>query len=333
MSKQSDMQKKTVMVPTAAGHVDSFSSATPVEGTNRFQLVPFAGQVFDHWYWGKMTFDVEGISLRKKVIPAFKDHDSAQFVGEIDSIEKKDGKVVLSGEFAATPAAETVKAVKKLDWECSLAFDMSSAVMEEVGQNANTDVNGAKLSGPAMVVRKAVLYETSFTFFGAVPGTDASFADEKKCVSVSIFTHREDGSMSDDLKKVREDAKGEALGLFQKMSAMCEDKAFVAECFGKSMEMEQFQSSLIAKQAEEITKLKSDLVEAKKAPATASGAPAVGFSAPAAPVAPKAVTFVEMAHQIAKDEKISVAKAFSQAAKENPALYQKHLEEAPVAKR
>jgi hypothetical protein len=40
-----------------------------------------------------------------------------------------------------------------------------------------------------------------------------------------------------------------------------------------------------------------------------------------------------MAHQIAKDEKISVAKAFSQAAKENPALYQKHLEEAPVAKR
>jgi hypothetical protein len=321
-------------VPVSAGRFAASGAATPVEGTDRFTVTPFAGQVFDHWYWGKMTFDADGMSMRKKVIPAFKDHDPAQLVGEIDTMSVKDGAVVLSGDFAKTRAAEEIRAVKKLDWECSLAFDLGSAVIEEIGPDAMTKVNGVELAGPATVVRKAVLYETSFTFFGAVPGTATAFAeDSKKCVSIPIF-FSEEVPMS-NLDKVQEDAKAAALGLFQKMSAMCEDKAFVAECFEKSMDLEKFQSALISKLSAEVAQLKADLETAKKtvpAPAPA-GAPAVAFSAPIAAPAPKELTFVEAAHKLASEQKVSVAYAFSQVARENPALYQKHLAECQAARR
>jgi hypothetical protein len=319
-------------VPVSAGRFAASGAATPVEGTDRFTMTPFAGQVFDHWYWGKMTFDADGMSMRKKVIPAFKDHDPAQLVGEIDTMSVKDGVVVLSGDFAKTKAAEEIRAVKKLDWECSLAFDLGSAVIEEVGPDAMTKVNGAKLAGPATVVRKAVLYETSFTFFGGVPGTETAFADDpKKCVSIPIF---KEVPMS-NLDKVQEDAKAAALGLFQKMSAMCEDKAFVAECFEKSMDLEKFHAALISKLSAEVAQLKADLETAKKtvpAPAPA-GAPAVAFSAPSAAPAPKELSFVEEAHKLASEQKIPLAYAFSKVAREKPALYQKHLDACPAARR
>lgn len=320
-------------VPVTAGRFSMGSGAVVADPkTDRFTLTPFAGQVFDHWFWGKMTFDASGLSMRKSVIPAFKDHDPTKLVGEIDALEVKDGKVVLSGEFAKTASAEEIRSVKKLEWECSLAFDLGSAVIEEIGPEMMAKVNGAELAGPATVVRKAVLYETSFTFFGAVPGTATAFTetDATKCVSVPIFYQKE-VPMS-NLDKVQEDAKAAALGLFQKMSAMSEDKAFVAECFGKGMDIAQFQEALLKKQSEQVAQLKADLEAAKKAPV--SGAAPATFSAPAAaPSHARELTFIEVAHKLASDAKISVSAAFSRVARENPELYKKHLEAAPVSKR
>ena len=139
--------------------------------------------------------------------------------------------------------------------------------------------------------------------------------------------------MSKELEKVQEDAKAAALGLFQKMSAMCDDATFVAECFGKSMSLEAFQSALIEKQKAAVTQLKADLDAAKKATPAPAGAAPVAFNAQAPAAAPKELTFVELAHKTALDLKISVAAAYSKVAAENPALYQKHLEGCPIAKR
>jgi hypothetical protein len=240
-------------------------------------------------------------------------------VGEIDTIEKAGSIVQLSGAFVDTDAAKQIRSTKKLAWDCSLAFDMASAIIEEVGPEATAEVNGAQLAGPATIIRKAQLYETSFTHFGAVPGASAAF--NESMVSVSIFSRG--GSMSADPKTVQTD---DAMGRFRAMNAISKDAAFVAECFEKGMSLESFQSALLAKQSEQIAKLTADLAAAKAAPV--AGPAPVSFQAPVEPVAP--LTFVQAAQKMHDERNIPFAQAYSHIAKTQPQLYQAHLDSAPI---
>ena len=55
---------------------------------------------------------------------------------------------------------------------------------------------------------------------------------------------------------------------------------------------------------------------------------------PAEPApAPAKLSFVELAHKTARDEKITLAAAYSRVAREHADLYDEHLQSAPVAKR
>jgi hypothetical protein len=317
---QTRTQTRTIDIPRNACQ---FAAASASVDGDRFTLVPFAGQQFAHWYWGQMTFDIEGMSLRKNVIPAFKDHDPSQLVGEIDDV--KVGKSFeVSGTFLDTEAAKQIRATQKLEWECSLAFDLGSATIEEVQSNQKAEVNGQSFSGPGFIVRKAALCEVSFTFFGQVPGTKTKFANDEV---LKVSVQQQEVIMSDEATKV--DGRAEALGLFAKMNEMSEDKAFVAECFAKGMTIEAFQSALIKQQTEKIAKLSADLAAKSK---QAEGVPALTFSAEQAKVEEKEMSFVELAHKVAKDEKVSLREAYSKVAHDNPALYKAHIEACPISR-
>lgn len=328
--------KETRKVPASAGRFNAGGANVAVsEDGKRFDLVPYAGQQFKHWFWEKLAFDVTGLSMRKTVIPAFKDHNPDKFVGEIDSLQVKNGKVVLSGAFAATPAAEEVRSTKKLEWECSLAFDLGAARIERVGDDAKTEVNGQKFDGPGHIVREAQIYETSFTFFGAVPGTEVAFNDKKNEVVVEVFStiFSEKGEvMSEDLKKNPEDGKAEALGLFKRMNELCEDKAFVAECYEKGMALDQFQSELLKRLQGEKSALSKQVEDLRKAPVP-TGAPAVSFNGQQAAAPEAQLDFVAQAKKLAKEEKIGFTAAASRLAKEDKALYANYVETCPVAKK
>ena len=317
MSKKIDEMRT---VPLAAGIFTAPGEFVSAEEGDSFELVPFAGQIFDHWYWGKMTFDAKGLSLRKDVIPAFKDHDHSALVGEITSIENVDGKVVLRGEFLDTDAAKQVRAVKKLRWDCSLAFDLSAATIEDVGEGRRSEVNGKEFDGPGVVVRLASLYECSFCAFGAVPGTETRFANDVSEVSTHFI--REVG-MSEGQT---------SLEVFQLMNNATEDKAFVAECFAAGMSYEDFQSALLKRQTEKVAELSAALDAAKKVTVAPKGQAPVTLTAEPAP-APAKLSFVELAHKTARDEKITLAAAYSRVAREHADLYDEHLHSAPVAKR
>ena len=328
----SEIKKK---VPVNAGRFSAGADMAVSEDGKRFTLVPYAGQQFKHWYWGKLAFDTEGLSMRKKVIPAFKDHCPDKFVGEIDEMKVKDGKVMLSGAFADTDAAAAVRSTKKLEWECSLAFNLGAARIEEVGEDADSKVNGQKFDGPGHIVREAQLYECSFTFWGAVPGTEVAFSDNKDEVEVSIFSTTVSGkgeNMSEELKGTKDEGRAESLGMFKKMNELCEDKVFVAECFAKGLTLEQFQSELLKKLSDESAQLRKERDELK-AKSKSEGAAPVGFSAAAAPAPePEKLGFVESARKMAKEEKISFCAAASRLAAKDPALYQAHLDACPVSK-
>ena len=135
--------------------------------------------------------------------------------------------------------------------------------------------------------------------------------------------------MSDDLtKQARDDAKQEALSLFSKMSAMSDDKAFVAEAFEKGLDMEQFQTELITRQADQIAELKAKVADLQ-AEAEATGTDGEEFAEATAPVVEEKLDFCQTAHKFAKDEGVSIGEAYTKVAKLHPELYQEHIDNAP----
>ena len=335
-------------IPAKAGRFVSqgevvFAAAAEGEEAT-FTMIPFDGQVFSHWWFGKMTFDVKGIEMRKDVIPAFLNHDPDKFVGEIDKMTKKKNKVELSGAFVDTEAAKQVQSIKKLEMESSLAFDLDTAIIEDVGADASVKVNGETFEGPGAVIRKAVLHETSFTHFGAVPGAEAIFKKGDEEVEVSYFNNDkpEEIPMSDqnkpseaDLSKSRDEGQTESKNLFSSMSTLCSDTAFVAECYSEGLTLEQFQKKVLTKvqdentqlktQLEEITELKAKIVEleAKVADPSTGTEPVVhGEGTTDVPVK---LNFMEEAAKISAEKNISKTAAMSQISKEKPELYQEHL--------
>lgn len=320
----SSKKNKTREVPANASQFMAPDCEPMVVKEKQFTLTPYSGQQFAHWYWGKMAFEMSGMSLRKPVIPALVDHDSSEIAGQIDSLKSDGGKIKLSGSFLETDCASEVIATQQIGWECSLAFDMKSAVIEEVGANAKTTVNGKEFAGPGVIVRKCQLHECSFTYFGAVPGAAASFSQQM--VPVSVFF--QEAAMPDqtELSKAAEAARAETLANFKRFTELCpEDPVFVSAQFAKGSSVEAFLVELSARRAAKIADLQKPPVGSTPANFSATG------DSPATPPAPEK-GFIELAREIAKTESLTLREAMSKLARTQPDLYAKHVESAPVQK-
>lgn len=320
----SSKKNKTREVPATASQFMAPDCEPMVVKEKAFTLTPYSGQQFAHWYWGKMAFEMSGMTLRKPVIPALVDHDSGEIAGQIDSLKNDGGKIELSGSFLETDCASEVIATQKIGWECSLAFDMASAVIEEVGANAKTTVNGQEFSGPGVIVRKCQLHECSFTYFGAVPGAAASFSQQM--VPVSVFF--QEAAMADpiEVSKAADAARAETLANFKRFTQLCpENPAFVAEQFAKGASVEAFLVELSARRAAKIAELQKPPVGAQPASFSGTG------DAPATPATPEK-GFIELSRDLAKAESLTLRDAMSKLARTQPELYAKHVESAPVQK-
>lgn len=336
MNKRPDINTKSIPANAKFVRMESqFAEVEAGEGEkSKFRLTAYKGQIFSHWYWGQLAFDISGMRMAKDVIPALRDHNSDKIVGAIDSGSFKDA-IVFEGEFEDTAHAQEIRATKKLKWESSLAFDMGSAVIEEVGRDATVEVNGQQFKGPGFVVREAAIYEVSFTLFGAAPETEAeTFGQGEKTINVSI--NRKDSVMTQEEKdQAEKNGRENSVGLFKKMKELCpNDPAFVAEQYEAGVSIEEFTASLNAKIAKENAELKA---ENEKLKASKAGKPEGEGDEGRDPLTfagrehgqKGKGTFMEQAKAYAEEHKCSMTTAFSRVASVDPEAYEKHLESCP----
>ncbi len=114
-------------------------------------------QPLDHWYWGQCVHDLDGMQTHKERLALDYVHDDEQILGYLDTFEHRDGalwadgKLLLSSERAREVLANAQNGVP---YEASIAFDLDGLVTEFVQQNAETEVNGQKMTGPLLVFRE-----------------------------------------------------------------------------------------------------------------------------------------------------------------------------------
>jgi len=283
----------------------------------RFSMTPYEGQVIE-WMGDRLVVDIDSVKLRKDVVPAFVDHDPARMAGEIDNISVEGGKITLSGEFIDTPHAGEIQAKKKLEYESSMKFDPSVAMVKFYDYDETFEANGREYEGPAYFMKDVALIESSFTHYGAVNGASAEFSKESKEVSMS------------GQGKGGESPQKSAQDVLAQMVELSGDKSFATDCFLKGMDMDEFKSrhavALSAKNQEletanaelatEIVELKKEIVELKK-----ENDDNLNAGGDATPHAEK--DFITLSKDYAKEHSVSISDAMAVISSEKPELYAK----------
>lgn len=164
-----------------------------------FKMTVYSGEVIpNHWYWGNLAIDLDGIEIYRQQLPVLREHNPDRVVGYTTKIKVEEGKLVAYG-YVLEDTEEGKEVIslsqKGFPWQASMYIPPEAIERVEGGQFAL--VNGKKLFGPGTVFRQATLRECSFCVLGADKHTDAqTFADKDNVqLNVEYFknTVREEG--------------------------------------------------------------------------------------------------------------------------------------------
>lgn len=147
----------------------------------------FTGQLYSGAaVMGNVYVDLDSMEL-EAAIPVLFQHDQAKVVGTFSKLDKSPAALGVEGvlftEFDADAQAIVKKAQSGMQWQMSMGvFDYS---IEDVPAGKTLTVNTREVSGPAMVLRGAVLREGSIVALGADKHTNASFFSNRACAPIS----------------------------------------------------------------------------------------------------------------------------------------------------
>lgn len=190
-----------IEIPVAALLFGSKDKASINLQGDRLDMVIYSGALIrDHWHWGNLSIDLEGMSFPKKKYPILENHRTDRKIGF-------SGKPSINGNLKLNPDTVTF-----LDTEASLEFRKLSkegfpyessmyakpTVIERVEEGAAVEVNRMTVKGPATVWRKSVFKEASVCVFGWDSRTEASaFSKDILELAVDIQGFDEDSVLAD----------------------------------------------------------------------------------------------------------------------------------------
>jgi len=172
--------------------VGSFELGDNGEGakTAPFRMVARTGDAIDHWYWGKVVHDLDGMRRHKAKLPIDYAHDDKEVIGYANFFDSSSGDLEVSGTLVpykdTDRASEVIyKAKQGVPYEASINFGGDGIVLEEFAAEQNVSVNGREFAGPVTVIRQWPLRGIAVCPYGADANTSTALsADHTQEVTI-----------------------------------------------------------------------------------------------------------------------------------------------------
>ena len=84
--------------PTVGSEVLTPNGET-VEAQTFSGIAYHGGLIKNHWYWGDLVFDLDGVQFAKSVIPSLLEHDRGQRCGIVTSFNVDSSGLTVNGKF------------------------------------------------------------------------------------------------------------------------------------------------------------------------------------------------------------------------------------------
>lgn len=187
------------------------------------KLVARSGKPIEHWFWGNVVHDLEGMQLHKSKLTIDYVHDPKEVIGYLNKFDSSTGDLVTSGAlvpFKGDDRATEIlhKMSEGVPYEASINFGGDGIKVQEIADGEMTDVNGYQFEGPGIVIREWPLRGVAICPYGADMNTESAsaFSDTKKVFSASIVAkpkpQTEETAMSESVDVSAEvEAKEEAV--------------------------------------------------------------------------------------------------------------------------
>lgn len=256
----------------------------------RFHIVAYSGGVIpNHFFWGNVMFDLEGIKFAKAKTPVLQEHVTKDRIG-FSTKQDIDDKIVIDGRFLDNQSAQELRGDMIKGFPMQASVFLPPTAVEYIKEGETTEVNGKTLKGPGTVFRKGKIHEVSMCVMGADGDTvsKAYSQDENSQIQFSIekeqvmtetneipeLTAESFATQYPDLQKqivatAKEKAEADVVNRYKKIAEVCGDdhklagKLFV-EGKGRDDALQAKNAALTA----EMTQMKKD---AETATGTSTG--------------------------------------------------------------
>lgn len=296
--------------------------------TAPISMLARTGDAIEHWYWGRVVHDLEGMKLSKSRLPIDWNH-SDELIGTLTKFDTSSGDLVVSGflktngnrtpDHAAIVMSDS-QGDDAIPYEASINFGGNGVLVEDVPTGKTVTVNGREFTGPIAVIRQWPLRGVAITPYGADENTKTTLSNVGEKIVV-YKKKKEVNEMSEAVPAEAEKAveatpetptteaekavevetpeakpaapPAEAVDQpkpHERFTAVGGDKG--ATAFLKGVPFDEFVLSLVKERDEAIERLTREIAELKSRTSDALGNPAAGVSVSeprAASVDPKMV--------------------------------------------
>ena len=126
------------------------------------RMLARTNQPLDHWYWGRIVHDMEGMKFHKDSIVVDYCHDEDKIIGYLDSHGTSDSGFTCEGALVRIPGGKAeeviVNGANGVPYEASIYWDPDSGVIvEQIGEGMSSEVNGFTFHGPGVIIRECKL--------------------------------------------------------------------------------------------------------------------------------------------------------------------------------
>ena len=141
------------------------------EEDRKFNMLAYSGGVIEnHWYWGNLSINLEGLKFEKDEYPILMDHDTDKKLGISGKPVIDNGLRFIEGgnfKFVDTEYSEEFKKLAGQGWPYQASIYALPTKIKRLEEDEEMEVNGYTLKGPnATVWMEATYMESSVATFG-----------------------------------------------------------------------------------------------------------------------------------------------------------------------
>ena len=202
------MKTKTVDVSACRAAVgEVYLAAAGKEAASRKVILRAnSGQVFEHWWFGRMVFDFAGMQHKERTAINYV-HNENQILGYVNKWNvTESGALEMSGalvpqhthkrtEEVLTNIGEGIPYEASLEWPPSKPGDL---LVEELSDDQVATVNGQQVAGPLVILRSWVCRGVAICPLGADSDTETRMAAGSKGNVEYEVKEQGEGSMKDN---------------------------------------------------------------------------------------------------------------------------------------
>ncbi len=203
------METETVKIPMGALHFmdqDCLAKVKASDGKDQMDMVVYSGGIIpNHWYWGNLAIDLDGIKFPKPKYPVLENHDTSKKIG-FSGKPTVNGQVRVDNvEFVDTPESQEFIRLSKEGFPYQSSMYVPPLKLERIPEGEKAKVNGHILKGPGTVFRESIFKEASVCVFGFDSNTKATaFGTEEIELTVQNLNALGDQTLIIDRKEVKD---------------------------------------------------------------------------------------------------------------------------------